>query len=104
MAGKGKTMFTKPGRWSSISPGWQGIYTSFSRPPPPLRCIAKSPKSAHAHWVVGKWESFRKGNALAGKSSIELLLDIFRRAPCPPAILLPRGGPPCPLQKNNFYW
>jgi hypothetical protein len=27
---------------------------SFSRPPPPLRCLTKSPKSAHAHWVVGK--------------------------------------------------
>jgi hypothetical protein len=27
---------------------------SFSRPPQPLRCLAKSSNSAHAHWVVGK--------------------------------------------------
>jgi hypothetical protein len=30
-----------------------------------LRCVAKSPKSAHAHWVVGKWEPFRNDNALS---------------------------------------
>jgi hypothetical protein len=35
---------------------------SFSRP---LCCLAKSPKSAHAHWVVGKWELFRNDIALS---------------------------------------
>jgi hypothetical protein len=34
-------------------------YRSFSRQRRPLRCLAKSPKAAHAHWVVGKWEPFR---------------------------------------------
>jgi hypothetical protein len=37
---------------------------SFSRPLPPLRCLAKSPKFAHAHWVVGKWGQFQKGVAV----------------------------------------
>jgi hypothetical protein len=32
---------------------------SFSRPPPPLRCLAKSSNSAHAHWVVD-FENFAK--------------------------------------------
>jgi hypothetical protein len=41
-----------PGSW----------YRSFSRPPPPLHCVAKSSKSAHA--VVGKWESFQKGDVI----------------------------------------
>jgi hypothetical protein len=35
------------------------LYGSFSRPPPPLRCFAKSSNSVHAHWVVGKWGQFR---------------------------------------------
>jgi hypothetical protein len=30
-----------------------------------LHCLAKSPKSAHAHWVVGKWEPFRNDIALS---------------------------------------
>jgi hypothetical protein len=28
-------------------------YRSFSRPPLPLHCLAKSVNSAHAHWMVG---------------------------------------------------
>jgi hypothetical protein len=39
-------------------------YRSFSRPRPALRCVAKSMKSAHAHWVVGKWEPFRNDIAM----------------------------------------
>jgi hypothetical protein len=42
-----------------------GTYRSFSRPLSPLRCLAKSPKSAHAHWVVGKCRTFRNDNALS---------------------------------------
>jgi hypothetical protein len=33
-------------------------YRSCSRPRPPFRCVAKSTKFGHAHWVVGKWFSF----------------------------------------------
>jgi hypothetical protein len=39
--------------------GSMGTKISFSRPPPPLRCLAKSSNSACAHWVVGKCEPFR---------------------------------------------
>jgi hypothetical protein len=36
-----------------------------SRPQPPLRCVAKSTKSAHAiHLGVGRWEPFRKGDVV----------------------------------------
>jgi hypothetical protein len=37
-------------------------YRSFSRPP--LRCVEKSAKFAHVHWVVGKWEPFWKGDVV----------------------------------------
>jgi hypothetical protein len=37
---------------------------SFSLPPPPLLCLAKSPKSAHAHWVVGKCDNLERALSL----------------------------------------
>jgi hypothetical protein len=39
-------------------------YRSFSRPPQPLCCLAKSPKSAHAHWVVGKCDNLERAMSL----------------------------------------
>jgi hypothetical protein len=41
------------------------LYRSFSRPPPPLRRLAESSNSAHAHWVVGKCRPFRNDIALS---------------------------------------
>jgi hypothetical protein len=45
---------------------WLSIQSnrSFSWPRPPLRRVAKSTKFVHAHWVVGKWEPFRKGDVV----------------------------------------
>jgi hypothetical protein len=36
----------------------------FSRPLPPLRCLAKSPNSTHAHWVVGKCDNLKRALSL----------------------------------------
>jgi hypothetical protein len=55
-------------------------YRSFSRPPPPLRCVTKSTKSTHAHWVVRKWEPFR--NDIARR----LKLNFFILAVCAPRL------------------
>jgi hypothetical protein len=42
---------------------------SFSRPLP-LHCLAKSLKSTHVHWVVGKCRTFRNDNALSKLSHL----------------------------------
>jgi hypothetical protein len=55
-------------------------YRSFSRPRPPLRCITKSTKSAHVHWVVGKWEPFRNDIALSKWFSWILLRNAMAAA------------------------
>jgi hypothetical protein len=47
----------------TLAKGHHHHYRSFSRLLPPLRCLEKSPKSAHAHWVVGKCRTFRNDNA-----------------------------------------
>jgi hypothetical protein len=45
-------------------------YRSFKRLPPPLCGLAKSPKSTHAHWVVGKCRTFRNDRALSKLSHL----------------------------------
>jgi hypothetical protein len=47
-----------------------GHFTTFSRPPPPLYYLAKRPKSAHAHWVVGKCRTSRNDNAISKLSHL----------------------------------
>jgi hypothetical protein len=49
-------------------------YRSFSRPRPPLHCVAKFTKSAHAHWVVGKWEPFSNAIAISKWFHFEMVL------------------------------
>jgi hypothetical protein len=47
------------------------VYRSFSRQRRPLRCLAKSTKSAHAHWVV------RNGSHLPNLGSRSMSVPSF---------------------------